>query len=219
LTDYITSYAAAHGEEFDLVPFSDGLDIAEEYTTPFDIIFMDIEMAHLNGMEAAKRIRAHDRNVIIIFITNVAEYAIQGYQVEAMDYVLKPISAFAFEQELHKAVQRVQERHSCYLHILREGSMVRLDSADITYIESGQGHQVLYHTTRETVVGRESMKNLEAKLAAQHFSRCNSCYLVNLAYVERVDNGIAVVAGNHLQISRLKKKNFMDDLARYIGGE
>jgi DNA-binding LytR/AlgR family response regulator len=218
LNTYIRQYEAEKGEEFQIVNFSDGLDIVENYSASYDIIFMDIEMKHMNGMAAAQRIREQDKEVVLIFITNLAQFAIQGYQVEALDYVLKPINAFAFAQELQKAVKKVREKKSFFLHIIREGNMFRLDSAKITYIES-QGHNVVFHTRDEDYIGRDSLRNLEKKLEGHHFSRCNSCYLVNLAYVTQVDKNVVFVGGTELQISRPKKKPFMEDLAKFVGGE
>lgn len=219
LDEYIKDYGQKNNEEFEVKNYVDGLDIVDKYNASHDIIFMDIEMKHLDGMKAAQRIREHDRNVVIIFITNMPQYAIEGYKVEAMDYVLKPISAFAFSQELMKAVEKVKERQNNFLYIKKEGNVIRLNVADITYIESGQGHSVIYHTVKEDVVGRESMKNLEQILAPYHFSRCNSGYLVNLAFVERICKNDVIVAGAELQISRMKRKSFMETLTAYIGGE
>lgn len=218
LNAYICDYERASGENFQVTNFVDGIDLVEDYNIAFDIIFLDVKMKHLDGMQTAKKIREYDRNVIIIFITNMAEFAIQGYQVEAMDYVLKPINYFAFSQELQKAVKKVREKSAFFLHIMRESSMIRLDAATIYYMES-QGHNVVFHTKDGVFVSRDSLKNLEQKLIGRHFSRCNSCYLVNLAHVERVDKNLVTVAGEELQMSRPRKKSFMEDLAQFIGGE
>lgn len=218
LNRFVGQYQREQGEEFSVINFTDGLEIAESYTASYDIILMDIEMRHLNGMDTARRIRQQDKNVVIVFITNLAQFAIQGYQVEALDYVLKPISYFAFSQELQKAVKKVRERTSFFLHIMQESSMIRLDASKITYIES-QGHNVVYHTEEGEFVTRDSLKSIEQKLSGRSFCRCNNCYLVNLAQVEKVDKSIVTVAGVPLQISRPKRKGFMEALAAYIGGE
>lgn len=218
LNGFVERYQREQGIEFSVAHFTDGLEIAEEYKAAYDIIFLDIEMKHLNGMETAKHIRRQDKNVVLIFITNLAQFAIQGYEVEALDYVLKPVSYFAFSQELQKAVKKVRERTECFLRIVQESSMVRLDVAKITYIES-QGHNVVYHTEEGQYVNRDSLKSVEQKLAGRSFSRCNNCYLVNLAHVQKVDKSMVTVAGEPLQISRPKRKAFMEALTAYVGGE
>ena len=84
---------------------------------------MDIEMEFMNGMDAATKIREVDREVIIIFITNMAQYAIQGYAVYALDYVLKPISYFAFSQKLQRAVGRMKKRKERYINIVSKNGV------------------------------------------------------------------------------------------------
>ena len=218
LCSYIDNCGAEMGESFQVTEFTDGIEIADPYVAAFDIIFLDIEMKHLDGMQAAKRIRAHDKNVIIIFITNLAQFAIQGYEVEALDYVLKPINAFAFCQELQRAVRKVKEKETFYLYIAKDTGMVRLDVSKISYIES-QGHNVLFHSEGGVVTDRDSIKNLEPQLLARGFSRCNSSYLVNLAWVTKIEKNTVPVAGESLPVSRSRKKSFMEDLAKYIGGK
>lgn len=218
LNRYIREYEEENGTSFRVDNYSDGMEITESYTAAFDIIFMDIEMRHMNGMEAARRIRRCDRNVIIIFITNLAQYSIQGYEVEAMDYVLKPINRFAFVQELQKALKKIGERSAFYLHILKDGNMIRLDVSKIYYIES-QGHNIVVHSDQGCYSNRDSLKNLETRLQGHHFSRCNSGLLVNLDYVERVEKNTVTVAGETLPVSRSRKMEFMEDLAAYVGGK
>lgn len=217
LKRYIHDYGEKHDLQFQVSTYSDGLDIVESYSAAFDIIFMDIEMRHMDGMQAARRIRKYDKDVIIIFITNLPQFSIQGYEVEAMDYVLKPINQFAFAQELQKALKKIGERSAFYLHILKDNGMVRLNAAEIYFIES-QGHNVIVHARQGDYSNRDSIKNLEDKLRGQRFSRCNSGLLVNLAWVEQVEKNTVVVSGVSLPISRSRKKEFMEDLADYVGG-
>ena len=88
------------------------MDILENYRPVYDIVFLDVEMKHLDGMETARRIRALDADVVLIFITNMAQYAIKGYAVGALDYVLKPVPYFAFSQQLQKAVDTNADKTS-----------------------------------------------------------------------------------------------------------
>lgn len=106
LTEYLQEYQKSSNEEIDITVYRDGDEITSKYKSQFDIILMDIQMKFVNGMTAAEEIRSVDSSVVIIFITNMTQYAIQGYKVGAMDYILKPISYFAFKERLNQAIDR-----------------------------------------------------------------------------------------------------------------
>ena len=94
LCGFIAKYAQESGRKLDVTPFADGSQIVEPYRPGFDIIFLDIEMPRLGGMPTAERIRQLDPEVVLIFVTNMAQYAIRGYEVDALDFVLKPVSYY-----------------------------------------------------------------------------------------------------------------------------
>lgn len=125
LQEYVRRYTRQYGTEFEVTVFADGVDILEDYRAVYDIIFLDVEMKHLDGMTTAERIRQMDADVILIFITNMAQYAIRGYSVGALDYVLKPVPYFAFSQQLLKAVSRLEKRAKRYLTVPVEGGLRR----------------------------------------------------------------------------------------------
>lgn len=218
LCDFVSRYEEEYNEKVKVTTFADGADIAEEYKAEYDIIILDIQMRFMDGMRAAELIRKVDTDVILIFITNMAQYAIKGYAVQAMNYLLKPVSYFAFSQELQKAAAQIRERKKGYFVIRVENGMVRLNVEEIEYIESIK-HQIIVHTKSNSYTTRDSMKNVENLLSKYKFVRCNNSYLVNLRYVEGVVQNNVIVGGDELQISRPRKKAFMDALADYVGGE
>ncbi len=110
LRQYLERYEAERGQAFEILTFGSGQEIAYHYDASFDIILMDIEMGAVSGMEAAEIIRTMDQDVVIMFITNSPQYAIRGYAVEALDYVLKPIAYFAFAERLSRAIERMGKR-------------------------------------------------------------------------------------------------------------
>ena len=215
---YVQRYTRQYGTEFSVTEFADGVDILENYRPVYDIVFLDVEMKHLDGMETARRIRELDPEVMLVFITNMAQYAIKGYAVGALDYVLKPVPYFAFSQQLQKVEAQLRRRTRHYLAVPVEGGLRRLDTSRIYYIES-EGHRVHFYTEEGDFAAPGALKALEEKLADRPFARCNSGYLVNLAQVQAVQQNTVEVGPYELQVSRPKRKSFLAALTDYIGGD
>ena len=216
LEEYLHRYEKDNGELFDITVYSDGDQIVNKYKSQFDIILMDVEMKFMDGMSAAEEIRKIDTEVVIIFITNMAQYAIRGYAVDALDYGLKPVSYFAFSQRLNRAISRMKKRETKMIMVNIKGGTVRLNLANIFYIES-QGHTLILHTILGDYETSGTMKELEEKLYDMNFCRGNKGYLINLQHVDSVEDGCAVVNGERLVISRPRKKDFMEALTAYWG--
>ena len=218
LMGYVQRYTRQDGTAFEVKTFADGLEILEDYRPAYDLILLDIEMKHLDGMETARRIRELDPEVMLVFITNMAQYAIKGYAVGALDYVLKPVPYFAFSQQLQKVEEQLRRRTRHYLAVPVEGGLRRLDTSRIYYIES-EGHRVHFYTEEGDFAAPGALKALEEKLADRPFARCNSGYLVNLAQVQAVQQNTVEVGPYELQVSRPKRKSFLAALTDYIGGD
>lgn len=217
LCEYLRKYETETEEEIHISVFTDGDEIVENYAAKFDIILMDIEMQFMNGMEAARIIRESDTSVIIIFITNMAQYAIQGYEVDALDYVLKPISYFAFSQRIKRAVGRMKKREEHYINIVSKNGVNKVAISEIGWIES-EGHRLTYHAKDQVYESTlHSMKEIEKQLEDYNFYRCNKGYLVNLAHVKAIRDGWAILTNGQVMISRAKKSDFQKALTTYAG--
>lgn len=218
LCRFIRQYAAENSLQVEVLPVEDGAVIAEHYEPGHDIIFMDVEMPGLDGFGAAEKIRAVDADAVLVFVTNMAQYAIKGYEVDALDYVLKPVNYYQFCTKLSRAVQRVQRRRGGQVVLqLAGGGMQVLSTGDIYYLET-HDRLLWYHTTKGEFSVRASLASAEKQLAQYHFSRCNQCYLVNLQYVKAVENDFVHVNTDHLEISRRQRAAFLTAVASYIGG-
>lgn len=214
LQSYFERYQNLHQQQFRLSLFENAEVFLNQYKPIYDIVLMDIDMPGVNGLTAAHRLRKLDGQVVLIFITNLAQYAINGYEVRAADYVIKPLDYAKFEFKLTRALGMVAPKSKPTFLIRTEDGILSLEQDDVTYVEV-QGHNLFYHTVSEIYRVRGSLKQAEADFALPQFFTCNKCYILNLAFVEKVKNNIAVVVGDEIMISRPKKKAFMEALAAY----
>ena len=216
LEGYIERYQAESQEIFRISIFTNGVNFLDECKTEYDIVFMDIEMPHLNGMETAKKLREFDENIGIIFVTNMAQYAANGYEVNAIDFIIKPVGYFNFTLKLQRAIQYRAKMRKEEIVIKTESGFKRIPASDIYYIEVSD-HILTYYTSQGIVCERGTMRSREEQLRAYDFVRCNSCYLVNIMHITEVSAQNIIVRGKELNISRTRKKEFMNMLTNSWG--
>ena len=214
---YIGQYAETTGQAFEVHVFADGADILQNYEPRYDIILLDIEMPKVDGMQAAQAIREKDETVVLIFITNMAQYAIRGYSVGALDFIMKPVSYYTFQLKFARAIQRAGRRRNEEILLTLPDRIQRVGVRDIYYVEV-QDHILHYHTARGDFLLRGTLQNAEKQLAPYHFVKCNHWYVVNLMHVEQVRKDTVVVAGHELEISRRARAAFLNALTEYMGG-
>ncbi|MBE5917469.1 MAG: response regulator transcription factor [Pseudobutyrivibrio ruminis] len=213
LHSFIDRYQKENPENvFFIKRYRDGDEIVDEYKGDFDLIFMDIEMQFMDGMKAAENIRLRDKSVEIIFVTNMAKYAILGYKVRAMDYVLKPIKYETFKESLKRVIAGIEGKEEKYIVINQKDGAIKVAISEIKYIES-LGHRLTFHLKDnqvETTVF--SMKQMEEALNKEGFCRCNSGCLVNLKYVKGFKDREVLIDDDRLSISRSRRQEFMEQL-------
>lgn len=219
LNRMLEKYASSHPNfNYTLKHYTRSIPMLTEYKCDADILFMDIQVPDMLGMEAAKRIRAMDDKVMIIFITMLTQYAIDGYSVGAFDYVLKPIRYEEFSTKMDRVCRMLSHQNTAMtLELHTKEEIRRINADDVTYIEVAN-HDILVHTDGEVIRQWGSLKTYEEKLAAVHFVRCNACYLVNLKYVRGINGDTVTVGQDKLSVSKTKRKDFLTALAQYKGG-
>lgn len=216
LEEYIHRYGEETSRQFKVTHFQDGEDLVESYSGDFDLLLMDIQMQFMDGMTAAEKIRERDQEVQIIFITNRNDYAIRGYEVDALDYVLKPVSYYIFAKKLDKALSRIANKKSETLTISTKTGVRLIKLEDLYYIES-DAHNLIYHTAKGDFITRERIKDAEKNMEGKGFFRSNKCYLVNLQHVDGIHDGCCEIKGEKLLISRARRSEFLEALSRQIG--
>ena len=176
---YIQKYQKENGEDIQLTAFSDAKELIEGYSPVYDIVILDIEMPGMNGMEAAEKIRQADEDVVLMFITNMIQYAIRGYSVGALDFVMKPVNYYTFSLKLTRAIGRIQKIEKEIL-LKQQDSVKKVPVEEIYYVEI-QNRMLYYHTSEGEYVVRGTIKNALDMLSPYHFDRLSESLALYLS--------------------------------------
>lgn len=218
IQEYVEQYELESREKITLSVFGDGDEIVNKYKPNYDIILMDIRMKFLDGMKAAEEIRKMDSEVLIIFITNDIQYAVKGYAVDAMDYMVKPLLYPAFSQCMNRAFAKLKKRKKQFITMRTKGGIVRTEVSDICRIES-YGHNIIYHTNTGKHESTKTLKEIEEEVQEYNFFKVNKGSLVNMEHVDSLHSNSVVVDGEEIVISRSRRKEFVEALTAYWGEE
>ena len=218
IRQFICRYEKEEQTKICVKEYTDGLQFLEEYEGNLDVVFLDIEMPHMDGMTAARKLREKDTGIKIIFVTNMAQYAIHGYEVDAVDFIVKPISYYVFVDKLKKALRYLNLNKEKMVVVHGNGEMMRIGSSQILYVEKDKNYLV-FHTTKGNLQARGTMLDVEKELSQEGFSKCINGCLVNLKCVSKLEKDTVWIDEIQLPISRQRKKEFKEDFMRYLGGD
>lgn len=217
LLDYLAQYQQERSCSLQVDYYQASLDFLEEYRGGYDVVFLDIEMPGSDGLEVAQEIRSRDEGVGILFITNMAQYAIRGYEVDAVDFMVKPVGYPNFVQKLEKAMRFAKRRNQRFLLLSNKDGLCRVAASEILYIEKDKNYLV-YHTRQSAFRELGSMQDAREKLGRLPFSECTSGCLVNLRQVDRIGKDSVLLGDRALPLSRRMKKRFAQDYIDFVGG-
>lgn len=219
LNECLEKYGSEKDISFSIKTFTKGESFLDNYRQVYDMVFLDIDLGNgfLNGMQTAEKLRLMDSTVLLIFVTNMPQYAPDGYNVDALDYCLKPINYSNLSVKLDKAVKVLTQRKGSPVKIKDKGGTRIVSSSDIMYIEV-MGHSLIYHTVDETIESYGGLSDKEEELSDKDFARCSASVLVNLAFVKGLYGDEIAVSNQMIKIGRSKKKAFLEQLNNYLGG-
>ena len=218
LRKHLQSFMNEKGYRMECEIFDDPVKFLNNYKKVYDIVFMDVEMPLINGISASQQLRQVDPDVTLIFVTNFAQYAINGYEVAAADYIVKPIQKDAFQHKMERALKYVEEnKKKNYILLKTEKGLRKFRIDEISYIEV-LAHYLYFHIGKDTFKIRGTLKEIMTdKKFSDHFFQINKAYYVNLSHVLAVDGLNIQVDNDVLLMSRLKKNSFLENLALHYG--
>lgn len=209
ITSIVASWSAHEGHGCEIRTFASAEAFLFEYEEDkaYDILLLDVEMKNINGIELAKRIRKDNNRAEIIFITSHFEFVGEGYEVDALHYLIKPISAEKLTQVLTKAAEKISVEPPSVV-ISCEGETVKLYEADIRYVESFL-HYIVIHTKDKEYKIKENISVFENRVS-DDFYRIHRSYLVSLKHITRISRTSVNIGNTELPLSRGK----YDDINR-----
>lgn len=215
LENLLKQYFLFHNIKVEITTYTSGEDILGEWPLELDIVFLDIQMGKLNGLDVAAKIRESNEHVVIIFVTNNPQYSLAGYSVDALDYLIKPATPELIDRLLPRALRRLGDTGRARLTIHNNEGFFVVNLVDLNYIEL-ENRRVVVHTKTGSISCMGTMQSMEDQLPKTFF-RCHSAFLVNLHAVESLKDQDVQIAGKLIPISKHRRKEFVRALTECIG--
>lgn len=218
LSQYLTRIQDEMGEQFDLTYFASSEELLVHLPKHVQVILLDISMGGMTGIECARVLRANGCEAAIIFITNLTEYALEGYEVQAFAFLPKPVLYAELKDRLVKCFARIDQQHRAVLSIKTDEGIEILPIEEILYAEVYQ-HETSFALPDKQITGVVQLSQIEEKLMLHGFFRCHRSYLVNMAQIKRISaDAVIMLNGASIPVSRHRRKAFLDAFASYMGG-
>ena len=221
INNYINQFFAFKSIEYNTILFSSGEDFLSSLDNEtYDVVFMDVQMNGINGIDTSKKLREIDDNIIIVFFTNYSQYAIKGYEVNASDFVVKPVTYDFFAMKMESIYHKITtKKKSTRIMFSSRNKKVILDSKDILSIE------VLNHKLTIRTINNEyetydyslsDLENIFNENKLDYFSRINKYIIVNLNYIESIEGNTVTINKKDYAVSRLKKAKLLQSMSKFF---
>ena len=215
IRSFVSDFFRKKNREISLRMFSSGEELLS-YNGQIDILFLDIQMKDMDGMETARKLRADKFRGFLVFITVLKEMVFQSFEVQAYDYLVKPVDKKQFEKTMERLYASMQNASEDSLLVQKgyEGRIIREE--EIVFCEIIDRKIYLNLASGEVVDYYERIENLETKLD-KRFYRCHRSYIINLKHLKGYKNGTACMDnGKEIPVSRLRSKEFSGVVLQYM---
>ena len=215
LVDCVEHYFNAKGEEHVIHRYYNGVEFIRSREL-YNIVFLDIRLGEMDGLDAARFLRIVNKEAQLIFVTHMAQFAIRGYEVDAMDFIIKPIDQFSIDRVLEKAIKRISDSTNVTLALKTSDGIVSIPSNSIYFVEV-YDHDLIYHTEQGDYKVRGRLGEVRKKLDDRNFIQCNRSYLVNMRHIKRVGSDFVEVNNERVQISKSHQKEIEQRFINFLG--
>lgn len=214
----IERYGREHGEQFQVSWIRSALELDTESPSGADLIFMDIDLPGVDGLDAAIELRRHDRATPLVFVTNLAQCAVRGYQADALDFIVKPYTYGAFAMRMDRAMEVMRRAARRSVTVRSHDGLRIVAVSDLVFVDVS-GHNVIYHLADGTSFSaRDSLSRTAEGLGGAPFLRISSSCVVNMGHVRGVrDAEVTLTGGERVWISRANKRRCLEEISRYLG--
>ena len=215
---HLKMYSAEKNILFEISYFTSGEAFLSQYQDDADLVFLDIGLPNMNGIDVARAIRKKNDHLCLVFLTELSQFAIQGYEVNAYDYLVKPMKYDLFVVKMERILNHLKLTTKKYFTIKDGTGIHRVIFDDILYMES-QKHYVYFHCVDDVYRMRTSLDDIQDDFLESGFSKVNRSIIVNLAKVIDYSNNDIHIQDEVLPLSRVYKSNFLKDLSQFVGKE
>lgn len=220
LNQYINEYINKNNLILHQATYENGERLLDNDLSNIDILFLDIQLGGMNGLDIARQIRKSNKEILIVFITNYAQYAIEGYEVKAFHFLKKPIIHERFQEVMNDAVSKISQMKSDFIVVRSVSEVHRILIRDIMYCETYKGHVLVHLKNNEVIEIYSSMGMMEKLLSEKNFYRCHTAFLINFYYVKRLlQKDIIMEDNTMIPISKHRKKSMFNAITNYWGDE
>lgn len=217
LSDFVRRYGTVHGEQFQITWLKSAMEMLSDKGR-YDLILLDIDLPGINGMEAAQLMRVYDESTPIIFVTNLAKYAVKGYEVGATGFIIKPVTWGNLSMNLDRALRAIHQNTGRSVMVPTEEGVRVIPFGSIVYVEV-TGHRLTFHLEGEPPIeARGSLGQIEESLEGAPVVRVAKSCLANMDKIALIrPQALQMVNGDQLHVSRTRKREVMDTVTDYLG--
>ena len=217
---YIMNWADENNININVDKFQSAESFLFEWTdyNKYDVIFLDIKMKKISGIELSNLIREKNKSIDIVFTTGIFDYALHGYKVDAIQYLLKPIKQDDIHLCLNKVLNRIEHSNnlSQFMVIQTSKEIIKLNYDEIYYFDMFSPNIIIY-TLKDKIILRKAISDIEKDIKCNSFIRCHRSYIVNLKYVKSISkNTIILENGINIPLSRNKYKEVNNYFIKYL---